>query len=494
MSSDRKKACANCKRSKVRCINGQEGSVTQLGELVDGKPCERCIKLDLECGWQPAKKTGRPVKRNPSIDIFAAYAKGVPLIDAHGVEETHDLVYYAALSLAGNLSGDDTSANRRMMLELADEAITAQRYDLRCVVGLIYTIHDDYGRNDITAAQHHLSYVCSVALGLGLNTPTPNIDPNDRLSLIYGRIWWEIYLVDVLLNLSTSSQITRQIPASTHIDVDMSAVATETAMQEAYDGRIKAALLLSECTRQSGRLNFERVEALDTMILNLASTTQSRYHNDPGSAAREMNLMSTMMLLASRVHLHRQAWFADMAFNFESCAFGETTSVQEMLQMGCDMFVMPHCNDLDASLSRSLQAIREASDLMLQLIRSDQVEQSQSQLVPCHAPPHWPFYTCCQLVAAYGPVLEIALWNASRDQALQDATPSALSPSSENGIWRTRAALSSIDVSHATLSQYSRVWVVAQKHRDEVALCRNIVDRCGPSGFGGLSGFGGFGL
>lgn len=282
--------------------------------------------------------------------------------------------------------------------------------------------------------------------------------------------------MDILLNLSTSGKISRQIDSSTFIDIDANSIATDTPLQQAYDGRIKAALILSESTKINGRLNFERVGALDTMITNLLTLTQASYHLDDNSTIKELNFTSTMMLLASRIHLHRQAWFADMTFDFQSCSFKQ--KINEMEMMLDDLFVMPNCGNLDESLSRSLQAIQESSQQMLHWIRLDEANQSQQVFTTSL---HWPFYNCCQLVASYGPILEIAILKASRSNengVLQNVS------AQESGVWRTRAALSSVDLTHATLTRYMKVWKIAQVYRDEVAVCRSVVDTCGPTGFG----------
>ncbi|EOQ99316.1 hypothetical protein J056_001872 [Wallemia ichthyophaga EXF-994] len=478
--SEKKIACVNCRSSKTKCVGGDAPSFSDSNLSAAQLACERCRKSGLECIWQASKKTGRPSKTTAkavTLDMFEAYSRGVPLIGSEDVEQVHDLVYYAALTISDNFKGLDVISDRASMLSLAEEAILTHKCDLRSIIGLIYTIHDDYGANNTEAAQYHLSYVCRVALELGLNTRSPRIDPfDDPLSSIYGRIWWEIYLLDVLLHLSTSGQIARQINSLTIIDIDANSIATDVTLQQAYDGRIKSALILSESTKIDGRLNFERVSALDTMITNQLALTQSSYHSDENFTIKELNFTSTMMLLASRVHLHRQAWFADMTFDFQSCSFRQKMSEMEMLLN--DMFVMPSSGNLDASLCASLHAIRESSQQMLHWIRVDEVYQSQSAST---TPPHWPFYSCCQLVASYGPILEIAILNASRNSE-NGVLETVAAP--ENGVWKTRAALSSVDLTHATLARYMKVWMIAGVYRDEVAVCRAVVDTCGPTGFG----------
>ncbi|TIB72386.1 hypothetical protein E3Q06_03529 [Wallemia mellicola] len=459
-------ACLNCRNSKVKCVS-----------TTDQLPCERCTKIGLDCQWQlSSKKMGRPTKKTDNYDCFTLFAHGVPLIDGKTVCEDLDLVYYSALTISDNLRGLDPRNRRASMINAADEAIKSQKRDLRTLIGLIYTIHDDYGRNDITLAQDHIQYASRVALELGLNTKTPFLTPGDRLNSIYGRIWWELYILDVFLNLSTSGTVTRQFDSYMTISVDIDDVASDINLQQAYDSRIKAVSILNECTKVNGRLNFERVSALDKILVNLLTVARSNYHSAIDKTIEELNFTSILILLAARIHLHRQAWFSDMTFNFQSCAFNHKMKEMEMLLD--DAFVMPASCNLEDSLSGSLTAIHECTEQMLHYIRLDETHQTQQGIL---IPPHWPFYSCCQLVASYGPILEIALLNAIRageQGALQNMT---MDPSS---VWKTRVALSNVDLTYATLTRYMSVWKVAQIYREEVAVCRKIIDSCETDIFG----------
>lgn len=178
-------ACLNCRNSKVKCVS-----------TADQLPCERCTKIGLDCQWQQSsKKMGRPAKKTDNFDYFTLFAHGVPLIDDKTICEDQDLVYHSALTISDNLRGLDPRNRRESMINAAEEALTSQKRDLRTLIGLIYTIHDDYGRNDIILAQYHLQYACKVALELGLNTKTPFLTPGDPLNSNYGRIWWEVRLL-----------------------------------------------------------------------------------------------------------------------------------------------------------------------------------------------------------------------------------------------------------------------------------------------------------
>lgn len=193
--SDKKIACLNCRNSKVKCVGGEVPSFNDSNLSIAQFPCERCAKTGVACNWKSSKKTGRPSKRAGNFGLFEAYLKGVPLIDSDSLEQTHDLVYHAALTISDNFKGADVYRNRESMLSLANEVILTRKCDLRSVVGLIYTIHDDYGGNNMDAGQYHLSYVCRVALELGLNTRTPNLSLLDPFRSIYGRIWWEVGVI-----------------------------------------------------------------------------------------------------------------------------------------------------------------------------------------------------------------------------------------------------------------------------------------------------------
>lgn len=195
MSCDKKIACMNCRNSKVKCVRGEVPSFNDSNISIAQYPCERCEKTGVECSWKSSKKTGRPSKKAVINELFGTYSRGVPLINGDSLEQTHDLVYYAALTISDNFKGVDVGTNRATMLSLANEVILTHKRDLRSVIGLIYTIHDDYGGNNIEAAQSHLSYACRVALELRLNTRTPNLAPFDPFSSIYGRIWWEVGVV-----------------------------------------------------------------------------------------------------------------------------------------------------------------------------------------------------------------------------------------------------------------------------------------------------------
>ena len=158
-------------------------------------------------------------------------------------------------------------------------------------------------------------------------------------------------------------------------------------------------------------------------------------------------------------------------------------------------------------------------------------------------PPHWPFFGCCNMVAAFGYVVAVAASGPEHSalpsyqdeirlrggmlssQGVEEASVESIvanwmqSPSAdwsgigtgagsgdwfgvaagpqfelarqqqqqqeqEAVVWKLRSALSNMGFAESTLARYASVWPIADKYREEVRLCRKAIDFSGPTGMG----------
>ena len=111
------------------------------------------------------------------------------------------------------------------------------------------------------------------------------------------RVFWELYVLDVLLHLSTSGK-TRRNFENTPMNVDIDKVSDDPSFREVYGIRIKVITIIDECCKVRGYVNFERVSALETMLTNLLLTSQANYHIFTDPTLKELTFTSVMMLFA----------------------------------------------------------------------------------------------------------------------------------------------------------------------------------------------------
>ncbi|KAI3479976.1 hypothetical protein L1887_57874 [Cichorium endivia] len=251
------------------------------------------------------------------------------------------------------------------------------------------------------------------------------------------------------------------------------------------------------------------------------------------------------MLHASRIHLHRLAWFPDLTMDFVSCSFKrfDDSAGGVLSRAGPRSTDRGNAEQRQSMLSTSVTRIVSSADAIMRLVRLDQrmavpapwsdpgrgASDSQAH-VSRGLPAHWPFLGCCNMVAAFGYVVavaasgpeesnlptygdEIRLYGehdvtgsesrghgsvvAADTSALsapswQYGSPEASTLSNGGGnagerqrsamVWKLRAAISNIGFAESTLAQYSQVWPVCAMYQHEVAVCRDAIDSTGPTG------------
>lgn len=409
------------------------------------------------------------------------------------------------------------------------------------------------------------------------------------LSEMCRRTWWELFLFDTMLHASTTGQVARVLDsealvASVHAPRDVGRPAGSRHHNAVYDIRIRTAALVEQCVKPPEgphRLDTDRLQALDTMLSNLIVTAQRLWAS--ASTALRVNQMETtverlerasacsgdgetrwarevevellfaalLMLHAGRIHLHRQAWFTDLTLDFSSCTFRPQSSLWDHDEPPS----MPASATEEtryAMLRYSTSRIIASSDAMMRHIRADQarsplpraVNSTPDSLNMGRLPVHWPFFGCCNTVAAFGYVVAIAAGDGGGDGKPElrvlcdDTSMTGISPAfvlsscndngldisdfartagqsranterggarpaesrgsngdealqpcqipqdaASSGVWKARLALSNIRFAEATLAEYSEMWPVCAPLREEVSLCRAAVDFCGPTGF-----------
>lgn len=299
-----KLACLNCRSSKVKCLGGKTPEFTDNDDddIISDNPCYRCNKYGYKCIWRKSNRTGRP-RKNPNeveveenhLEYFMHFTHSVPLIsdyDVESIKSEKDVFYYAANSIGATLrlGSDDKSTldYRTKMLSAASDLIDNSLSDIRNLIGLIYLVYDAYGSNNIGLADKYLSYTCQKALEMEIN-----VSPN----AYEARVFWELYVLDVLLHLSTSGK-TRRNFENTPMNVDIDKVSDDPSFREVYDIRIKVITIIDECCKIKGYVNFDRVSALETMLTNLLLTSQANYHIFTDPTLKELTFTSVMMLFA----------------------------------------------------------------------------------------------------------------------------------------------------------------------------------------------------
>lgn len=404
------------------------------------------------------------------------------------------------------------------------------------------------------------------------------------------RTWWELFLFDTMLHVTTSGKVAQAfdseaLPVAVHTPVDIGCDRGMPQCAQAYDIRIRATALIRECTKTPARgqdPDLDRLKAIDTMLSNLIVTAQrlwagatsvltadrsrgsncglessagGRIHDGQwaNETKAEVLFAAILMLHAGRIHAHRQAWFNDLSLDLSSCSFQQeslspddvhtphlaSTSTRQRAPGMCEQ-------DLQAMLPLSVARIISSSDAIMRQIRADQRRSTSTQFasaaqnLPSTAmmPVHWPFFGCCNMVAAFGYVVAVAaggsgethlqfdaehgemcvddfspmaectapgdatraggdglaalhsstpdLWQASwsTQAAARRGPDSAYSPNIASAVWKTRLALSNIGLAEATLVEYSQMWPICESFRQEISNCRAAIDFSGPTGLG----------
>ncbi|PWN52540.1 hypothetical protein IE53DRAFT_311915 [Violaceomyces palustris] len=365
------------------------------------------------------------------------------------------------------------------------------------VRALILISYDSYGRNELKLADEYIRLACEIALGAGLNLVDSKgnfQDPSDASSDCR-RAWWELYIAELMLFATTSGEVPRHFDdTSMSVLVNSPLDPGETNQSEAYDIRVRTAAIVNESIKPPAdpcRPELSRLQAIDTMISNLLVRAQSTWaglaletsqHSSgqptPASQTKlEITFTAMVILHAARIHLHRQAWFSDLTMDFESCSFKPKNTPVKDLAPGSIEGQDEGCED--CSLSSPKAAIRRtriAASVAKIVSVSD---LSSTEKFPFEVPAHWPFFNCCQLVAAFGYVVAVAASGAEENGSFPMSTSAPTA-----AIWKLRAALSNIRFAEATLTRYSVYWPIAEVYREEVRRCRNAVDFSGPTGLG----------
>ncbi|SPO32464.1 uncharacterized protein UTRI_04208 [Ustilago trichophora] len=307
------------------------------------------------------------------------------------------------------------------------------------------------------------------------------------------RAWWELYLCDLMFTVTTSGKIARcidtvNLEVAVHTPMDpglaslgrharmllggnsaMKAESSEEAgpdrheLSQAYDVRIRTCALIHESVKVPDNPNepdFERIRAIDTMLSNIMIVAQRHWANASthNNASRqngiddrngnederlrwvkdtriELLFTSMTMLHASRIHLHRIAWFHDLTMDFTSCSFKKLDNAAEnvnaaVVGLGSPMSVTASPQTTaagdarrQAMLSTSVTRIVSSADAIMRLVRLDQrmsspctwtntggigSESDTQSYVAGRLPAHWPFLGCCNMVAAFGYVVAVA--------------------------------------------------------------------------------------
>lgn len=531
-----------------------------------------------------------------SIDRLTAQSESSAVLD--------DLRSQARTLLAACLEG--MSLKSDIPLDSVEALATLQ--------ALLLLAYDSYGNNRLAQAESDMRAAVDLARRMGLN----RVDAPDSTGMSDGpheqgafhsraaplsavrkeslrRLWWELYLCDLMLNVTTSGAIRRCLD-SDHLEVAVHTPfdpgfadlrrsppggegQSRQSLSQAYDIRIRTCALIHECVRQPedpDEPDHERIRAIDTMLSNIlivaqrhwadASTqTESSSHqvdarpHMPTSDARadisrtrwaletriELLFTAMTMLHASRIHLHRLAWFPDLTMDFVSCSFKrfDDSAGGVLSRAGPRSTDRGNAEQRQSMLSTSVTRIVSSADAIMRLVRLDQrmavpapwsdpgrgASDSQAH-VPRGLPAHWPFLGCCNMVAAFGYVVavaasgpeesnlptygdEIRLYGehdvtgsenrghgsvvAADTSALsapswQYGSPEASTLSNGGGnagerqrsamVWKLRAAISNIGFAESTLAQYSQVWPVCAMYQHEVAVCRDAIDSTGPTG------------
>ncbi|KAN0059677.1 hypothetical protein ACQY0O_008249 [Thecaphora frezii] len=525
--------------------------------------------------------------------LHAAAALGLLLQDGKDASSTN-VMRARARELA------DVTAEQSTALYSTDHARV-----LSAIQGLILVAYDDYGRTQIPAAARYMRAACELALHSQLNLldsgrtfaegfpsgPNPlggktvsfaGIGSSQSFTPDFledcRRTWWELYIADLMFQMTTSGKLKRTLSdRQMVVAVNSPKDPGDDMYSEAYDIRIRAAALIHECTKpplDPRNPDLGRLHAVDTMLSNLLLRGQSMWASVASSASRnfrqerpspvvetKLEIVFTAMVVmqAARIHLHRQAWFSDLQMDLESCSFKPKPGVASV----------PAPSSIHGSgaavlseearrnyIADSVSTIISCADGILRLIRLDAEmhldmammhPSSRGALQPSPVPPHWPFFTCCSMVASFGYAVAVAASGpqhsalpsyrdeirlrmgagetsprdpnlvANIDYSIRGAenpTMETIIANWESGgasghrdidtarnlqyelaqqrrlrdeeayIWKTRAALSNISFAETTLSLYATVWPMAAVYQAEVRKCKGAVDLGGPTGFG----------
>ncbi len=170
----------------------------------------------------------------------------------------------------------------------------------------------------------------------------------------------------------------------------------------------------------------------------LESSAGGRIHDGQwaNETKAEVLFAAILMLHAGRIHAHRQAWFNDLSLDLSSCSFQQeslspddvhtphlaSTSTRQRAPGMCEQ-------DLQAMLPLSVARIVSSSDAIMRQIRADQRRSTSTQFasaaqnLPSTAmmPVHWPFFGCCNMVAAFGYVVAVAAGGSGETHLQFDA-------------------------------------------------------------------------
>ncbi|SNX85890.1 uncharacterized protein MEPE_04599 [Melanopsichium pennsylvanicum] len=369
---------------------------------------------------------------------------------------------------------------------------------LALVQALLLFAYDSYGQNQLSEAESNMSAAVNLALKMRLNqidapSKPAGHDLNANHNNAFGarsalsqshaeslrRAFWELYLCDLMLNVTTSGRIARCIDMSTleiavHTPLDPGLTTTldgqsdalesdnfdtdrdRQALSQSYDVRVRSCALIHECVKppeNPDEPDFERIRAIDTMLSNImvvaqrhwasASTANSIHSGDAVSECTrwandtriELLFTAMTMLHASRIHLHRLAWFHDLTMDFSSCSFKKFNEASNVAVGTTALRTSPGpvsqetLSRRQAMLSNSVTRIVSSADAIMRLIRLDQrlaspstwtIEDTTETYVARRVAVHWPFLGCCNMVAAFGYVVAVAASNESNLPTYRD--------------------------------------------------------------------------
>lgn len=520
------------------------------------------------------------------IDLRATNSASASLLQHTVASLGYILAHGAASQAASRLRVQSRSLSQTVIASASTMDSSQLRPTLATVQALILIAYDEFGSNRLTEAELHLHAAASLSLRIGLNrldevgsssslcrhlhepvdkTNSPYALNGSALMQMGRRTWWELYICDMMLHMATSRKTKLALVGETIIvhapsDFEDQNGFITSRQSGAYDLRVRAAALIGSCTELHGARNapeLDRITAIDTILSNLLVQAQLKWTTAASQHAAQKSddsrcwaletqmemLFTTMTVLhAARIHLHRQAWFADLTMDFESCSFAQPTQNLHENSPQADRLPASSRRDEETQnmLAVSTAKIISSADAILRLVRLDQrmrVDAEMNRLLNGSdmgsqhlVSGHSPFFGCCSMVASFGYLVAIAasgptqanlptyndevrmfdsnqlgtidatafmldspglqiLQNlyAPDERVMQSRTDSVkqLSESAaekNTRVWKIRAALSNIRLAESVLAQHAFIWPIASVYQQEVSMCHQSIDQFGPVG------------
>jgi hypothetical protein len=148
-------------------------------------------------------------------------------------------------------------------------------------MAMVLISYVEYGANNIPEASRCMQIAFQVALYLQLNVMDSQASNSHFAQLCHAneivmergrRVWWELFIAEIVLKVATSGKIGGIMDPTIKTEVHTPCI-PGSENREAYQMRIRAALLMNETTN----LQQAPLDPMDSIIANTISSVQDRW-------------------------------------------------------------------------------------------------------------------------------------------------------------------------------------------------------------------------